>query len=426
MPQTASHRDPETFESPSFVIFASFMENGTIRRLTWLWPVWLMVLAGCVRLPERSPLPQQFVDEAEVLGIPRARFWGDAPPPWVHEWLDKTTADTRVRYSEVYGRAHTYLAISGGGENGAFAAGLLLGWTEAGDRPEFTSVTGVSAGALIAPFAFLGPDYDHVLREVSVNLTQDKVFHKRRTLRGLRSDAMASTEPLQTLIEKYVDREVIDRIAEEHRKGRMLNIGTADLDAMRPVVWRIGAIANSGHPRALELIRQIMLASSSIPGAFPPVLIRVRANDERFDELHVDGGTTSQVFLYPAGLDWNEVLDKLHVPGRPKVFVIRNSRLDPSYEQVKNKLFPIAKRSIDSLIRTQGIGDLYRIYLQTCRDGLDFNLASIPSDFDAHSDGLVDPSYMRKLFETAFDLAKAGYPWQKMPPELHSAPVPCR
>jgi predicted acylesterase/phospholipase RssA len=402
------------------------MSLATARSGSQLFSLSLLVIAGCVHLPERTPLPEKYVAEAEVLGIPRARFWGDAPQPWVHEWLDKTTSETKVRYPDVYGRQHSYLAISGGGENGAFAAGLLLGWTEAGDRPEFTSVTGISAGALIAPFAYLGPDYDHVLREVSVNLTEDEVFEKRRTLRGLRSDAMASTEPLRYLIEKYVDQEVMDRIAEEHRKGRMLNIGTADLDAMRPVVWRIGAIANSGHPRALDLIRQILLASASIPGAFPPVLIQVEASDTRFDELHVDGGITSQVFLYPAGLDWDAVLEKLRVRGRPKVYVIRNSRLEPPYEQVRNKLFPIAKRSIDSLVRTQGIGDLYRIYLQTCRDGLEFNLASIPPDFDAHSDGLFDPEYMRQLFETAFELAKAGYPWQKMPPELKTAPVECR
>jgi len=402
------------------------MRLATGRGVFLLFSLSLLVVMACVHLPERTPLPEKYVAEAEVLGIPRARFWGDAPPPWIHEWLEKSTSETKVRYPDLYGREHAYLAISGGGENGAFATGLLLGWTEAGDRPEFASVTGVSAGALIAPFAFLGSDYDHVLREVSVNLTEDQVFEKRRTIRGLRSDAMASTVPLQHLIEKYVDQEVVDRIAEEYRKGRMLNIGTADLDAMRPVVWRIGAIANSGHPRALDLIRRILLASASIPGAFPPVLIQVEVSGERFDELHVDGGTASQVFLYPAGLDWDAIVKKLHVQGRPKVYVIRNSRLEPPYEQVKNKLFPIAKRSIDSLVRTQGIGDLYRIYLQTCRDGLEFNLASIPPDFDAHSDGLLDPEYMRQLFETAFELAKAGYPWEKMPPELSTAPVECR
>jgi hypothetical protein len=386
----------------------------------------LIVAAGCAHVPERAPLPEERLADAGVLSIPRARFWGDAPPPWTHEWMERSDRETRDRYSGVYGREHAYLAISGGGRNGAFAAGLLLGWTAAGDRPEFGTVTGISAGALVAPFAFLGPEYDHVLKEVSAELTADDIFEKRRTLKGLRMDAMASTEPLQRLIEKHVDQEMIEKIAEEHRKGRMLNIGTTDLDAMRPVVWRIGAIANSGHPRALELIRQIILASASIPGAFPPVLIEVEAGEERYDELHVDGGVTSQVFLYPAGLDWQEALEKLHVPSRPRVYVIRNSRLDPRYVHVDNRLIPIARRSIASLVRTQGIGDLYRIYLQTCRDGLEFNLASIPRDFVETSHEEFDPVYMRKLFDTAFELARGGYPWQKTPPELGAESIVCR
>ncbi|KPK66887.1 MAG: hypothetical protein AMS21_00365 [Gemmatimonas sp. SG8_38_2] len=386
----------------------------------------LVSAAGCVHVPKRTPLPEERVAEAQVLGISRARFWGDEPPPWEHEWLVMSTSETKERFSGIYGRKHTYLAISGGGADGAFAAGLLLGWTEAGDRPVFTTVTGVSAGALVAPFAFLGPEYDHVLKEVSAELTAADVFEKRRMIRGLRSDAMASTEPLQRLIETYVDQEVMEKIAAAHREGRMLNIGTANLDSLRPVVWRIGAIANSGHPRALELIRKILLASASIPGAFPPVLIDVETGEEQFDELHVDGGAASQVFLYPAGLDWDAVLAKLQVPGRPKVYVIRNSRLDPAYEQVMNKLFPIARRSLSSLIRTQGLGDLYRIYLQTCRDGLDFNLAYIPADFDERSEGEFDTVYMKKLFDMAFERAKDGYVWEKTPPELKTAPIQCR
>lgn len=386
----------------------------------------LVVVTGCVHVPKRTPLPEDHVAEAQVLGISRARFWGDLPPPWEHGWFTMSPSQAKERFPGVYGRTHTYLAISGGGDNGAFAAGLLLGWTEAGDRPEFTTVTGVSAGALIAPFAFLGPEYDHVLKEVSVKLTADEVFEKRRTLRGLRSDAMASTEPLQRLIATYVDEEVMEKIAAAHREGRMLNIGTANLDSLRPVVWRIGAIANSGHPRSLELIRKILLASASVPGAFPPVLIDVEVGAQQFDELHVDGGTASQVFLYPAGLDWDAFLEKLQVPGRPRVYVIRNSRLEPEYEQVRNKLFPIARRSLSSLIRTQGIGDLYRIYLGTCRDGLDFNLAYIPSDFDEPSDQEFDPDYMKKLFDMAYERAKDGYDWENMPPELKTAPIRCR
>ena len=392
-------------------------------RLPLLLP--LIFGAACATVPKRNALPAAHVDEAEVLGIPRARMWGDEPPPWDHDWFLKSNEEIRERYSGIYGRKHTYLAISGGGENGAFAAGLLLGWTAAGDRPEFTAVTGISAGALVAPFAFLGPEYDDVLKVVSAELTADAVFKKRRLIRGLRSDAMASTEPLQGLIAKYVDEEVVEKIAAAHREGRTLNIGTANLDSMRPVIWRIGAIANSGHPRALEVIRKILLASASIPVAFPPVLIDVTVDGERYDELHVDGGAASQVFLYPVGVDYDHVLEKMKVPGRPKVYIIRNARLDPMYEQIENKLFPIAGRSLNSIVRTQGIGDLYRIFVETCRDGLDFNLAYIPADFTEVPQEEFDTDYIQKLYFMAFRHAKEGYPWEKMPPELKHAPIRC-
>jgi hypothetical protein len=219
---------------------------------------------------------------------------------------------------------------------------------------------------------------------------------------------------------------VMQKIATEYRNGRGLNIGTANLDSMRPVIWRIGAIANSGHPGALHLIRRILLASASIPGAFPPVIIPVEYDGEIYDELHVDGGTASQVFLYPVGLDLEEVHRRLAVPGRTKIYVIRNSRIDPLYEQVENKLFPIAERSIASLVRTQGIGDLYRIFLEACRDGLDFNLAYIPSDFTEKPNGEFDVQYMRKLYDMAYERASTGYRWEKMPPELKAAPIRCK
>jgi hypothetical protein len=366
------------------------------------------------------------VDDAEVLGISRARFWGDQPPPWEHEWLSSTQTETSGRRRGIYDRGHSYLAISGGGENGAFAAGFLVGWTEAGDRPEFTTVTGISAGALIAPFAFLGSEYDLVLREVSARLTPDQVYEKRRLLQGLRNDALASTEPLQRLIEAHVDQEVMEDIAKEYRKGRMLNIGTTNLDAKRPVIWRIGAIADSGHPDALELIRKILLASASVPGAFPPVLIDVRAGEDRFDELHVDGGATSQVFLYPVSLDWNRMPEELGIRGRPAVYVIYNSRIAPRYDPVENAFVPIAGHSIESLVRGQAIGDLYQIYLATCRDGLSFNLAHMPSDFSVTADGWFDSEYLQKLFDSGFGAAKGGYSWRKTPPQLEEPPLHCR
>lgn len=353
-------------------------------------------------------------------------MWGDEAPPWEHDWFEKSRSEIKERYSGIYGRRHTYLAISGGGENGAFAAGLLLGWTASGDRPEFTAVTGISAGALVAPFAFLGPEYDDVLKTVSSELKPDNVYKKRGMIRALRTDGLATTEPLQALIAKHVDEEVMEKIAAAHREGRTLNIGTANLDSMRPVIWRIGAIANSGHPDALELIRKILLASASIPAMFSPVLIPVQVDGKKYDELHVDGGAASQVFIYPPGVDYDEVLERLAVPGRPKVYIIRNSRLDPMYEQVRNRLFPIAGRSIESLVRTQGIGDLYRIYLETCRDGLDFNLAYIPAEFTKEPKEEFDSQYMKELFDLAYEQGKEGYDWEKMPPELEETPLHCQ
>ena len=401
------------------------MSLGLSARCGRLCLVPVLLLSSCAHVPKRAPLPEEGLEQASVLGIPRVRMWGDAPPAWEHQWMERSSGDLKARYPGVYGKTHIYLAISGGGENGAFAAGLLAGWTQSGERPEFSVVTGVSAGALVAPFAFLGPEYDDVLALVSAGLEAKDVFKKRRLLRAIRTDAMASTEPLQSLIAKYVDQEVMERIAAEYRKGRGLNIGTTNLDAMRPVIWRIGAIANSGHPEALDLIRKIMLASASVPGAFPPVIIPVEYDGQVYDELHVDGGAASQVFLYPIGLDLEEVHRRLAVPGKSKVYVIRNSRIDPKYQQLENKLFPIAGRSIASLVRTQGIGDLYRIFVEACRDKLDFNLAYIPASFDEEPSGDFDTSYMKALFDMARERAEAGYEWDKLPPELEAAPIRC-
>jgi predicted acylesterase/phospholipase RssA len=177
------------------------------------------------------------------------------------------------------------------------------------------------------------------------------------------------------MLAKYINQQVMEAIAAEYKKGRRLWIGTTNLDAQRSVIWNIGLISSSGQPGALELIHDVILASASIPAAFPPVLIEVEADGKRYDEMNVDGGTASQVFLYPVDLDWSIIVQQLEVKGSPKVYVIRNSFFKPEWETVKPKLKPIASTSNSSLIRTQGIGDMYRIYLDCWRDGVDFNLA---------------------------------------------------
>jgi len=210
----------------------------------------------------------------------------------------------------------------------------------------------------------------------------------------------------------------MSEIAAAHKGGRRLFIGTVNLDVARPVIWNIGVIAASGKPESLELIRNIMLASASIPGIFPPIYITVTADGKSYDEMHVDGGTATQVFLYPVGLDWKKLTQKLKVPGRPHAYIIRNSKLQADYESVEPWLPKIAGRSVSSLIRTQGIGDMYRMYIGAKRDGLDYNLAYVPDSFNVPLKEVFDPVYMNDLYALGFRMAKAGYPWAKAPPGM--------
>jgi len=398
-------------------------DNALNPRFTIAICATLMLLHGCAVAPPRNnPLPGPLAEEAMIPGIPEARTWADEAPKYVEHWLtDATEEEVRASYEGIMDREHAYLAISGGGANGAFGAGVLNGWSESGTRPEFTLVTGVSTGGLIAPFAYLGPAYDGTLKQIYTTYSTADMLIERDIFEIVRNDAINNTDPLQSLIAEHVNEEVMTAIAAEHRKGRMLFIGTTNIDAARPVMWNIGRIADSGQPGALDLIQDIMLASASIPFAFPPVVIDVEAGGKRYQELHVDGGVTSQVFLYPLGLDWRRVEQRLNVKGHPQLFIIRNAHLHPEWKTVDRRIVPIVGRTIDSLIRTQGIGDLLRLYLGSVRDGLEFHLASIPEDFEAKSKELFDPAYMVKLFERGRAMAADGYPWVKDPYGLEAA-----
>jgi len=278
-------------------------------------------------------------------------------------------------------------------------------------------VTGVSTGALAAPFAFLGADYDDEIKKLYTTTNTQDVLNKRR-FRAAFSDSMADTAPLRALIAAYITEDMIKRIATEHKRGRRLFIGTMQLDAGRSMIWNIGAIAASNHSEKANLIHDILLASASIPVAFPPVMVSVEAGGQPYDEMHVDGGTASQVFVYPAAVDWQKIVKKLNVQGKPNVYVIRNAFLDPDIDGITRNLVPIATRSISSLIRTQGVGDLYQIYVLCKRDGNVFNLAYIPSDFELEPTEAFDPVYMTALYKRGFDMAKNGYRWLDTPPGL--------
>ena len=313
-----------------------------------------------------------------------------------------------------------FLALSGGGDNGAFGAGLLNGWTAAGTRPEFKLVTGISTGALIAPFAFLGPAYDGVLKRVYTEVSRKDILTMRSLLAAITNDAIADSAPLWQILRQEVNATFLAAIAAEHAKGRLLLIGTTDLDARQPVIWNMGEIAASGHPKALELFQSIMIASASIPGVFPPVMVEVEADGRPYQEMHVDGGTVAQVFVYPAGLNLRELARELGgaagVERQRSLYLIRNARLDPDWAEVDRLTYKIAGKAIAALLHSQGIGDLYRIYLIAQRDGVDYNLAYIPPTFKAEHTEDFDTAYMRQLYALGYELAVKGYPWQKTPP----------
>ncbi len=402
-----------------------------------LGPVLLLVLSGCAGIFRLDPPPPTVTPGLPVLGLDNARFWPDGPA----DALLREAALVVSRQAEFSAPAPVgprargpgprraaappappahFLALSGGGDNGAFGAGLLLGWTETGTRPAFNVVTGISAGALIAPFAFLGPDYDDALQELFTALQpRDLLRFNSRVVAVLFGEALADTTPLYRLIQHYADEAMLAGIAREYARGRLLLIGTTNLDLQRPVVWNIGAIAASGHPRALDLFRSILLASASIPGAFPPVLVDVEYEGRRFQEMHVDGGAAMQVFFTPPQLDLRRAAGDGAGQRRRVVWVVRNGRIDAEASAVNRGLFSIAARSVQTLLHYSGVGDISRIHLIAQRDGLDFRLAFMGADFHAPRREPFDPVYMQALFDYGRAKGRSGAAgWVTAPPPV--------
>lgn len=376
----------------------------------------LLLLSACA-LPREDAPPPGVAEQYNVLGIANARFWVDRRSVPLLEELQQQARRAAASQSGAAPAPEHLLAISGGSDNGAFGAGLLAGWTASGTRPEFRVVTGISAGALTAPFAFLGSSEDDNLRDVFTNVAPGEIFVFRRMLRALLfEDAVADTGPLANLIYRYANDAMMAAIAREYAKGRLLLIGTTNLDLQRPVVWNIGAIAASGHPKALDLFRRILLASASPPGAFPPVLIDVDVDGRHFQEMHVDGGAVAQMFLYPSWLHLAEWSRENGVSRDRTAWLIRNSRAEPEPDTTRRQLLSIGRRAISTLVHFGGLNDLVRIYLATRRDGVHFRLALIDDGFDTRRSEFFDPAYMQALFDHAYTLARAGYPWQTEPP----------
>jgi predicted acylesterase/phospholipase RssA len=403
---------------------------GRFPVLTVLIGVASLLSQGCVSTPKRlDAVPPTLTAKAEIPGMPGVRYVAGGD---MTGFFQVAVNSLRLEQEYLASQGHTgptppanYLAISGGGDNGAYSAGLLNGWTANGSRPQFKLVTGISTGALIAPFAFLGPKYDPTLKEVYTTIKPSDVSKARSLITGVFSDGMADNTPLRNLTRKSINEDFLKEVAAEYAKGRALMIATVDMDARRAILWDMGKIATYGGPEALDLFVNVMIASASIPVGFPPVMIDVEADGKRYQEMHVDGGIMAQVFAYPAGVTARDMAAATGMTRERRLYVIRNARLDPEWAQVERQTMSIAGRAVASLIYSQGIGDLYRMYATTVRDGVDFNLGFIPPTFNAPHPEEFDNAYMRALYDEGYNAALKGYPWLKVPPGYrdNSGPV---
>ncbi len=379
--------------------------------------VLIIAAAGCSSLP-RQPFTASEQAIAQIPGIPGARYWADAAGEDIRNAIKMPSlfvAAKRIGSLNV-------LALSGGSSNGAYGAGVLNGLSARNERPKYVLVTGVSAGALIAPFAFLGPDYDEALTRawtsgLAASLGEGGIL----TLLFSQDSRRAA---LYDLVSSFVDEALLRRIAAEHRLGRRLLVVTTNLDAQRPVVWDLGTIAASGNPKALELIRNILTASASIPGAFAPTLIEVEANGTRFSELHVDGGATLQVFTIPEA-----ILARGETAKRPlglpiHFFVVINNRLKPEFEVVEGSTAAVLTRSLASLIKSHARATLVATQEFARDHDIDFNLTYIGDDFPPELTPSFETDYMRKVFHYGYEKAASGHSWQKQIPFINGPHLP--
>lgn len=405
-----------------------------MRILAFVTVAALVAASGCTGI---RPLPA--VSEAQLeLGTIRGmddeleiRFWGDLAPGSTQSELDEIRRQfaARIRAEGELPNDGNYdvLALSGGGSDGAYGAGLLGGWSERGDRPEFALVTGISVGALLAPFAFLGEEYDDELETLFTETRTEDVVEVI-LFRALFGWALGLTDitPLELTLDRILTPAMVEGIAEEHAKGRRLWIGTTYLDAQRPVIWDIGTIAASDYEDKRELIKRVLLASAAVPGAFPPVLFQIEVDGELYSEMHVDGAITRSLFIYPRNLDLRDEFNK-DASGMQigTIYLVRNTKLEPDFQPVAPSILRIAERSIWTLIKSAGIADVTAIEDQARNDGWVLKRSSVPLEFDVPETDFFDPRYMSALYDVGYQRALNGIAWETVvSPDMISPPPP--
>ena len=360
------------------------------------------------------------MDRAAIPGMPNVRApAGREDPGMMRDLVQSFAQDPPGAPASANGGGARYanLALSGGGPNGAFGAGFLAGWSASGTRPRFKIVTGVSTGALIAPFALLGARYDTALREFYTTTASRNIFRMLSIIpQLLAGESLADTAPLNLLIAQNIDDAFLREVAKAHASGQRLYIGTADLDSQRFIVWNMGLIAQHGD---LDLFRKVMLASSSVPVAFPPVFFSVEADGRRYDEMHVDGSVAAFVF-YSGGV-WNfaAARDAAGIASAPAdIYVIHNGQLLPTPRATPRSLRSIAARVFESTGKAAVVGDLFRIYTVARREQSGFHWITIPQGVEISGDEIFDPEKMRQLYDLGYRMALGASPWFRDLPGL--------
>src|SRR4051794_17737887 len=341
--------------------------------------------------PEQPTRPDFTADDQTVAiipGIPDARFWADSEKDFLAA-LPTTPGP--------------WLALSTGGGDGAFGAGLLNGWSESGKRPEFSVVTGVSTGALMAPYAFVGPSQDPGLKRAYTEYNAGDIFEDTKT-----PESLVDTWPLKRLIGKEVTPELLAQVAEGYKRGRRLFVATTNLDAERGVIWNMGAIAAKGDEAALELFRNVLRASTAIPGLFPPVLIDVEANGKKTQEMHADGGLAAQIFVAPESVLNTSSTTKLPAT---ELYLIANSRLMPEFQMTERSLIFVLGHAINVGVQTMLRVNIDRAYATAKRSGVPFNVASPALASDQQGKGAFAPEFMKALFASGVARGRGESPF---------------
>ncbi len=362
----------------------------------------VLALVGCA-LPRRDAPPTLFSTAAPVDFPADVRFLStdrasvEAKSAAALQRLSASSKDGRLRA----------LVLSGGGAGGAFGAGALVGLSRRQERPQYDVVTGVSTGALIAPFAFLGADWDAQLTEAFTSGRGAPM--SVHGLLALPLGASRRSAALNALVDHYVTSDLVRAVAEEAGRGRLLWVATTDLDKEETVIWDLGSIAMRGGEPARKLFRDVVVASASIPGVFEPVLIHVQQGGRMYDEMHVDGNASSPLFIAPVAAYFT-LLDKGSLDGA-QVYVLINGQIINAPETTPFKLRPIVARTFSVALKHMSTAQAVAVDQFAEKYRMSVQSTYLPFDYPQYNSADFRTSTMRPLFDYGARCAQNGHLW---------------